>query len=559
MKLSLDDRTAIQEEIHGVRCMAVRETPELIQKGLQEFHAELDKMPKDEKRTYEEICVRAMLYQDEKESCYALHEAFQLRFLRVELFDAAKAAKRFASYLEFVRDYWGTDIALKRLIRFSDFSKAEMKLFRKGYFQVLPFRDHGGRRVVTLLGGFDPGTDFVMRTKALFYLTDVITRTDIESQQRGTVVITESYCWSSEDSGRDRRSKSSLKFPHPQESLYYTKRLLESMPNRMIAIHNCWPDRPAFRIISKLLTIYGVSGATQRLRLKFHIGDELEMRYRLKSYGIPVELLPITETGSVKMINHNYWIKTRKHVEQGIDTNVTVVECPGSNDVVFRQGTSSMENPGNVKCRDLILSFLENRDGEMHHAGTGSSGTNSSSMAAKFLNDSVERLVDEIECYRCGRFLEWDKNRSTWIQMMDRHKVNQKVSVLIQSIDKRYRRTLALNNNAGYSMVSSNIIPQSRTVGSSNLISSDSNSSQDSIQRSEQRSPSLFLQQNLDAMVIKSDDEAEVDHVSSQGGLGPYSFLEGGNSSLLKEQGCCRPGRDVFSSQQISRKRMKKV
>merc|ERR1712176_34706 len=265
-----------------------------------------------------------------------------------------------------------------------------MKLFRKGYFQVLPFRDHCGRRVLTLLGGFEPGVDAKMRAKALFYISDVLTRDDIESQQKGLAVIGESYMWSAGDGGsgsRDKRSNSLLKFPHPKEGLYYINRILEAMPNRLIALHNCWPDRPAFRLISKLLAIYGVSGSTQRLRLKFHIGDELEMRYRLKSYGIPIEMLPITETGSTKMINHNHWIKTRKHIEQGIDTNVNIIECPGSNDVVFRQGTSSMENPGNVKCRDLTLSLLENRDAM---ASLDSIQNKRTRMVAKHHNDIVD-------------------------------------------------------------------------------------------------------------------------------------------------------------------------
>ena len=555
MKVSMGDRTAIQEEIHGVRCLAVHETPELIRRGLDEFQRELDKIPKDEKRAYEECRVRAMLYQDEEDSCYALNEAFYLRFLRVDLFDAAKAARRFANYLEFVREHWGADIALQRLIRFSDFSKAEMKLFRKGYFQVLPFRDHAGRRVLTLLGGFDPKVDPIARAKALFYISDVLTRTDVESQQRGVVVITESYCWSSDDSGRDKRSKSILKFPNRQEGLYYTKRILESMPNRLIAMHNCWQDRPAFRIISKLLTIYGFTASKNRLRLKFHIGDELEMRYRLKAFGIPIELLPITETGSIKMINHNYWIKTRKHIEQGIDTDVNIIECPGSNDVVFRQGTSSMENPGTVKCRDLTLSLLENRDREMDNSNNGTR------IVAKYQKDIVDQLVETIEFHRGGRFLEWDKHRSTWVQMLDRHKIKQKVSVFLHSIDKRYRRTPVANNggrsittsvgrivsNSGIGIVSSN----ATVVSTSSESSHSSRSHLQQQQLSWQHSPSMFLQQNLDAMAIKSDDE-------DSGCLGPYGFLVEGKN-IYKEQTCCRLGRDAFPSPEISRKRLKKI
>jgi hypothetical protein len=41
LKLSVTKRTDIQEEIHGVRCLATVETNELISKGLLEFDIEL--------------------------------------------------------------------------------------------------------------------------------------------------------------------------------------------------------------------------------------------------------------------------------------------------------------------------------------------------------------------------------------------------------------------------------------------------------------------------------------------------------------------------------------
>jgi len=564
LKLSMDDRTAIQEEIHGVGCMAVHETPEVIRKGLDEFHIELEKIPKEQNRTYSECRVRAMLYQDEQDSCYALKDSFKLRFLRAELFDAAKAVRRFAHYLEFVREFWGPEIALKRLIRLSDFTKDEMKLFRKGFFQVLPFRDHSGRRVMTLLGGFDPGVNRISRSKALFYLADVLSRNSIESQQRGLVVVTEACLFSGTNSGSDKQPRSFLSFPNPNEGLNLVKRMFESTPNRVIAVHNCWPDRPAFRLLEKLLTIYGMSGSSQRLRLKFHIGDELEMRYRLKSYGIPIELLPITETGSIKIINHNYWIKTRKHIEQGVDLIVMIVECPCTNDVVFRQGTSSMENPGNVKCRDLILSLLEDRDGGMPISSSNyyntKNNTNTTNMAAKYHNDIVDRLVEQIEHYRCGHFLEWDKHRNAWIRMIDRHKVKQKVSVLLHSIDKRYRRAAA-SNNGGRSITSSRAILSSNSTMLSRNSNSNIGQNSVNVQHTGQRTPSLMIQQTLDAMAIKSDEEDEGEQLNfgaSQGGLGAYSFTEGG-MSVLKQQKCCRMGKDVFPSPQTSRKRPKQT
>lgn len=539
LKLSTTDRAAIEEEIHGVRCLAIPETPELIRNGLNAFQTELQKVPSDQKRTYDECCVRSMLFQDLVGTCYALNESFKLLFLRVELFDAAKAVRRFLKYLEFVRDFWGPEIALKRQVRFSDFTKAEMKLFRKGFFQVLPVRDHAGRRVVSLLGGFEPGIDPIMRAKVTFYLLDVLTRENIETQQTGIVMVTEPYMWST---GDEKRSTSSLKFPHPQEGLYYTKRVLESMPDRLIAIHNCWPDNPAFRIISKLLTIYGVSGSTQRLRLKFHHGAELELRYRLKSYGIPIELLPITETGSIKMGNHSHWMKTRKNIEQAMDKSVTVVECPGLHDVGFRQGTSSMEHPGNVWCRDLILFLLEDRDLQIKHnpniefSSYNTTSGNNNSIAAKIHNEVVERCVNQVE-QRGGRFLEWNKERSAWIQIQGGTKIRQKVSVLFHSIDRRYRK--AATSNSRYITSRKERIRSDPVVSNSSMISANSD---DSNRRA--------YQEIVDAMNTKSEeDDAKMDD------LGPYRFLEGGSSAFNRQRQCCQ----TDNSDDMSRKRHRKI
>ena len=41
LKLSLNDRNAIEEEIHGVRCGAAEETPELLDRSLREFDSKL--------------------------------------------------------------------------------------------------------------------------------------------------------------------------------------------------------------------------------------------------------------------------------------------------------------------------------------------------------------------------------------------------------------------------------------------------------------------------------------------------------------------------------------
>lgn len=219
LKLTYNDRNEIYEEIHGVRCMAVDETPELLTRALLEFQNQLDIIPAIKKDAYNEILrlkqlkqiqiLKAATAHDQKRNkrtnnidnnnnrqpatatatpvppavppvaesavCSFIDDKeFRLRFLRCELFDVRKAAIRFVNYLNLAHELWG-GVALTRQIRITDFTKSEMKFFRKGYYQILPYRDQAGRRVITLMGGMGLAVDSIERIKCFFYVRDAAT------------------------------------------------------------------------------------------------------------------------------------------------------------------------------------------------------------------------------------------------------------------------------------------------------------------------------------------------------------------------------------------------
>ena len=145
LQLSMKDRNDIQEEIHGVHCLAPEETPELLQESLQQLAITLDSdviIPINEKGAY--------LQSQKLPKTYVNGDDFRLRFLRCELFDVTKAARRIAKFLDFLLELFG-DFALQRAIRLSDFDKEELRFIRMGYYQFMPFRDRSGRRIVTFL------------------------------------------------------------------------------------------------------------------------------------------------------------------------------------------------------------------------------------------------------------------------------------------------------------------------------------------------------------------------------------------------------------------------
>lgn len=147
--LPFKDRNAISEEIHGVSCMAPEESPELLGSALYNLSVELDQI--EDKPAYN----RAQeMYMSNSgvgmQYGYVNTNEFRLRFLRCELFDAKKAAARIVKYLDLVCETWGP-YALTRPFRLSDLTKEEMSFLRGGDYQLMPYRDRSGRRVLCIV------------------------------------------------------------------------------------------------------------------------------------------------------------------------------------------------------------------------------------------------------------------------------------------------------------------------------------------------------------------------------------------------------------------------
>lgn len=144
--LSFQDRSRIEEEIHGVQTVAVEETPEMVSEALRAFQLEVDKLPTSQKQAYEDAIVM--------DSKFVQDTNLHLKYLRATLFDPYRAAVNFGIYLDLLLSYFGPT-ALQRPIRYDDLGKAEKDNLRDGLWQVLPSRDRAGRLVCINLSTMD--------------------------------------------------------------------------------------------------------------------------------------------------------------------------------------------------------------------------------------------------------------------------------------------------------------------------------------------------------------------------------------------------------------------
>ena len=177
-------------------------------------------------------------------------------------------------------------------------------------------------------------------------------------------------------------------------------------------------------------------------------GEPIELRQRLLGYGIPVDMLPLTHTGTLKFKYHSQWISfrptrlilkqeelpyalqsstaynNRNTIRNNNNARKLLVECPGSYDVIFRKGATCLNNPGNVVFNNLIE--------ETYFQHIGAETRNQQKI--KLIWD----VIETIELNR-GRLLEWDKHLNGWALIKDRSIVRNKVAYVFKELRRKYK------------------------------------------------------------------------------------------------------------------------
>jgi hypothetical protein len=193
---------------------------------------------------------------------------------------------------------------------------------------------------------------------------------------------------------------------------------------RLSAIHVCSPDTPFFRLRRSFVTM--AIGSHNRSRLKLHLGTSVELRYALQNYGIPIDFIPMTFTGKIKLSYVRQWLRLRYMIEDkekltattnystNSNFNITItpndnilVEAPYLNDVLFKQGNSFTSHPGNNTLRTLIESKVK-----QHHENANNYKPDALIQVQK-RKVLILLIMDEFESIYHGRFVNWQKSNTT--------------------------------------------------------------------------------------------------------------------------------------------------
>jgi len=451
LRLSLKDRNDIQEEIHSVFCMVPEESPEMIREALEKLSFELvNNIPAEEQRAY----LRSQeLYSEDDDGAttttyYINEDGFRLRFLRLELFDIPKAARRMCRFLDCLLENFGED-CLKRPVSVKDFSKEDLKMMKKGVLQLLPYRDRVGRRILFIFPRIDLA-EMPIRTKMkiMLYLIYVAgSDNNVDIQRKGYVIVV----WY--DSAAELDEPTRIK-----TNVQTISNIFPFMATRIAAIHLCTPDTPMHRLRRSILT--AAVSFFQRTRMKVHIGTPMELRYTLNGFGIPTDSLPISWTGNVKTSYLKQFIRVRQVIEHddsflapGPLPKMTktqrqlVVECPNLNDIIFKKGCSGMQHPGNVLFRSLVQSKYE--QGNL--------------LTTKSL---ITATLEEIQ-QQGLRVLVWNEKESCFLVIRDQQMIYKKIEYLVRDFQFSSTRSQTINRRIADAIATSaSAVSSPKTVSS---------------------------------------------------------------------------------------------
>ena len=304
-KLSLKDRLAIQEEMHGVRCAATDETSDLLAESLRDFDKKINALKEEAVANPNEdghnirILLRNIVrtdwlpaavadttstemlpegntgadihsegvkcYEDTSErpeqncfhhnNCYLNDGNVRLRFLRCECFNVDKAVQRMIDFLEYCTEIFGSYIC-ERAMRLSDFNTREEELALKtSRSQYLPFRDRSGRRVLATVGSCNFHISLMIRLKIRIF-QHWIASEDVETQRKGIVIVMWPF---DENEGCERSWEKVIRPCLSKKTGDYQKLNNRAMPVRVASQQVFCKDTPIFHTLSALYVFYALT------------------------------------------------------------------------------------------------------------------------------------------------------------------------------------------------------------------------------------------------------------------------------------------------------------
>ena len=440
------EREDINNEIHGVQSSrTIQETPDIIADGIRLLRKYIDESIKFNldsgenmvtpvaREAYERVLASELEEGGDKVP-YFHTQKLLIKFLRASYFDVEKAAERYFRWFDMMYDLFG-DIGLKRPLMMSDLTAREKRYLKKGQMQLLPCRDRVGRRIFTFMGREDLSFTVPEKYRVCMYLFDVCSE-DETTQKLGVVWINQPILDSGEkpfgDEGMVLRPKKYEGLGGRTEQEHY-RAFVDAKPLRTSGLHVIGADTLLYKMGKALLLL--MMGKCDRKIVRFHNGSQLECLYRLRSFGIPSDELPIKDDGQIKNKKVAKFIAARKSIEairqqqhkQGEDSAGMSIgtECPEVDCIMF--GSRALCNSANLEFRNILKVMERDREEKVARC--------ESSLSVKEFIGEIIRMVKHHNL----RFVAINKEMSLFVEIEDGKELHTAVSQALRDQRKRMR------------------------------------------------------------------------------------------------------------------------
>eukprot|EP00934_Nitzschia_sp_Nitz4_P004506 Nitzschia sp. Nitz4//scaffold85_size83877//77726//79490//NITZ4_005243-RA/size83877-augustus-gene-0.156-mRNA-1//1//CDS//3329559179//4496//frame0 len=444
--LSIEEQERVTQDLVGFPNQEVPakeeplvDSPQFQTTQLDLFEKELQRL---KARSSWSLQLVAIELAEQQNMAFVKDPAFRLRFLATDEWDASQAASRFIRYFDLKLELFG-EAKLTKNITLDDLTPEDMKMFKKGYFQVLPQRDNAGRAI---LFGFYNGQVYETPesvARQMFYMSSA---RDQPWDSRGIVFV--AFKIANLVIANDRTLAASV----------LVHRLIADMPLKWCVSHKFLEqDLPGNGHLAKVVeaAMYMFQPSV-RARTRVHYGSYTEWTYTLMTLGVPSHLIPVTSDLKIKTKNHLEWMGMRKQMEDiaasPAGATVATYDVPSNLSVLLGKGKPIQDFCGNKRLANLIDDYVE-----QYH--------NSSKCEKTTL---AETIVSKVISYG-GQFLT--KESGVWIPVTDamaRDKVSHMFRHQRQKVGKTAKQ---LTGNCSTVRVHEQLdaAPEVRSIGSKRI------------------------------------------------------------------------------------------
>eukprot|EP00980_Cylindrotheca_fusiformis_P027781 scaffold22559_cov111-Cylindrotheca_fusiformis.AAC.20 len=392
-KLSLKDREAALEEVHGV----IKNDPEdmlFLQSNLQVMEDCLSSIK------------RGTVYEKAEaiDPCYVSSREIRLLFLRGNRYDPQAGAEQLIKHFNLKLSLFGSE-KLTKNITLLDLDPKDKICLKSGFCQILPQKDVAGRAILLILPGLRPNLAIKHWLRAIYYLVMTTLQESEERQKKGIVKIYHAV-------GRYKNRKKASGFAQVAQ-------LVSSTPVPLGGIHLCFDACDYLEYICRRAILLALPPSVAA-RIRTHFGTHMECLYALRGYGIAEGSLPISLIDANPLLhNHMTWYEHRrivdldplkpnefssayKNSENGEVTNAMV--CSSLTRKIEPRSGDILVHPGNMQLKKLLA---------------GLSGEYEAIDGKKEKIEFAQNLVRQMKASG-SRFLMFDQNTKAWADVSDK-------------------------------------------------------------------------------------------------------------------------------------------